>query len=51
MQKFIRTAVIVLNTALFTMCGYLYGYYQGSNLPTVDKSAIDEAIFQAMMEQ
>lgn len=51
MQRTIRAAVIVLNTALFTVCGYLLGYYQGVNTPQVDSTAIEQAVFQAMMEQ
>ena len=45
---------LVLYTAyavLFTTFGYLYGYYQGSHIPQVDRTAINSAVYQAMMEQ
>lgn len=42
---------MILNMAIFTYGGYLYGNYQGTNTPCVDTTAIEKAIFLSMMEK
>lgn len=44
--------LLVCYALIFSVGGYAYGYYKGSNLPQVDRTAIEKAVFQAMiMEQ
>lgn len=46
-----KAVAVILNLGIFAVCGYLYGYHVGANLPQVDQRAIEQAVFMAMMEK
>lgn len=46
-----KTLAVIFNIAIFTVCGYLYGFHQGANLPQADKVAIEQAIHLALAEK
>ena len=47
----IKRLTILLNTVIVGLVGYVYGFYEGSNQPTIDKNAINHAVYMAMMEK
>ena len=44
-----RILALVLNCTVFAVAGYALGYYTGVNQPQIDRAAINEAVYQAML--
>jgi hypothetical protein len=44
-----RTLAVVLNCAIFALAGYTIGHYKGVNETRIDQTAINEAVYQAML--
>ena len=51
MKNVFYTLVMILNCTLCATFGYLYGFNKGMQVPTVDRTAIEQAVFTAIMEQ
>ena len=45
-----KRAINLLNVCLLAMCAYVWGYHAGMNQPRVDREAIEEAVYLAMIE-
>ena len=46
-----KVLAVLAGYGIFGLCGYLYGFHEGKNLPFVNKQAIEEAVFMAMLEK
>ena len=42
------TVAMILNTAIFAIGGYAYGYHVGYNQPKLDQAAVEKAVFEAI---
>jgi len=42
---------MILNCAIFAVCGYLYGHHVGYNEPKWDQAAIEKAVYEALFSE